>query len=471
MLIFFALSCLCSAASGCDVATKSTDPVDPDAGWCGDGVCGPGENPSNCPEDCPIVCGDGWCSAPEENHENCPEDCKPCAALDDVTDLINTSELFFGYAMLGRDLSTPDCGELVGAKEVYLSFTPDFSGDLVLSTVHPATNAATVLEVREGDCDGPSIACNDNAWNNTSRSRVILPVQAGKTYFAMVETDDDESGIFALGLHRAGVCEGFGDVEDITSDLLTGKQFSVDTSGGTSSFRGSCVVHYDNPEALFTFTAPLSGEIVATTALSGTDFDVAMYVRREDLENDFTCFSPEAEIACAVDTSRSGFDHVLRFDVLAGRVYHLFIDGSDAGDYGNASMLIGYGAQSPARASLHGCDHAGIQDRFAFFAQNGDNVYLMADTVNTATAADLRMRIRRPDMSELYEADDEVACTYPPPAYSCPEYAFTAQTSGLYFAEIYVGVTQHCYNHNLADYEITVTVNNQHAELIMVKDE
>ncbi len=67
-----------------------------DCGWCGDGLCGPGESSTNCPadcvptcgngvcdwgedswscpQDCGYVCGDGWCS-PGEDQWNCPEDC------------------------------------------------------------------------------------------------------------------------------------------------------------------------------------------------------------------------------------------------------------------------------------------------------------------------------------------------------------------------------------------------------------
>src|SRR5262249_4263538 len=39
---------------------------------CGDKVCGSGENPRNCPDDC--RCGDGVCSQGESN-ATCPNDC------------------------------------------------------------------------------------------------------------------------------------------------------------------------------------------------------------------------------------------------------------------------------------------------------------------------------------------------------------------------------------------------------------
>jgi hypothetical protein len=43
---------------------------------CGDAVCGPGEAPTSCPEDCAAVCGDGACTAGESS-ANCAGDCPP----------------------------------------------------------------------------------------------------------------------------------------------------------------------------------------------------------------------------------------------------------------------------------------------------------------------------------------------------------------------------------------------------------
>jgi hypothetical protein len=46
---------------------------------CGDGECGPGENVSNCYDDCGS-CGDGLCTGPE-TEANCPQDCLPACEL------------------------------------------------------------------------------------------------------------------------------------------------------------------------------------------------------------------------------------------------------------------------------------------------------------------------------------------------------------------------------------------------------
>ncbi len=449
---------LLGAWTGCDPPSDGDDPV------CGDGTLEAGEE-----------CDDGNTT----DGDGCDGQCAlegdvTCSPLADVTDLIGSNQLFFGYAVLGADLSIPDCGALETAKEIYVSLTPDFDGDLILSTVHPTTRVDTVIEVRDSSCDGMSLGCVDGAATSEGKggARITIPVQAGEQIVAMVETSDDEAGVFALSLHEAGVCEGLGATEDITADLMTGRQFTVDTAASTATMQGSCSWETDNnPEALLTFTAPSTGVLVATTAHPNTGFDTLLYVREGSVGPERYCDSAEAEIACENDRAPWGTATVLRFEVLAGRPYSLFVDGGSADAQGPATVILGYEAASPAPASLLGCNHAGIQDQFAFFAEAGQAVYANADTADSATAADLRLRIRRPDGSEVYEADDDMDCTYPPPAYSCPEYGFTAETSGLYYVEIYVGTSQSCFDHSLANYQLTVKVDDQHSDLILIKDQ
>lgn len=447
-------------ASGCGPGGDGGDAV------CGDGVLESGEQ---C-DDGNTVDGDG-CDGQCEL-EGCGDNCGMCTPLADVTDHIGSNALFFGYAVLGEDLSLPDCGTLENAKELYVSLTPDFDGDLVLSTVHPTTHVDTVIEIRDGSCDGSAMGCVDGAATSTTGARITIPVQAGHEYVALVETSDDEAGVFALGLHRPGVCEAIGSAEDITADLLTGRQFVADTLASTASMRGSCSASTDaNPEALLTFTAPRSGVLVATTAHPDTDFDTLLHLREGSAGGERFCDSPEAEVACDNDGAPDGTAALLRFDVLAGHPYSLFVDGGSADGRGLATVILGYESQSPTQTNLQGCDHLDIVDQFAFFAEAGQAVHAAVDTVDANTAADTRMRIRNPDGSELHEADDDVPCTFPPPAYSCPDHSFTAGTSGLYYVEVYVGVTERCFDYNLVNYELTVTVDGEQSDLIGVRDQ
>jgi hypothetical protein len=422
----------------------------------------------------PPRCGDGVCSAPAETPATCPGDCAGCSPIADVTALIGANDLFFGYAVLGTDVADLSCGALAGAREVAVTFAAAFSGDLVLSTRHPSTHIDTVLEVREGDCEGTALACNDRpAGSGAPGSRVTIPVETGTRYIALVETADADAGVFALGLHRAGVCEGLGTVQNVTPTLLTGVRYATDTSTSTASFRPPCGPIVDNPESLFSFVAPRNGTMVATTVHPATALATVVHVRQGSTDGASACDSPESGNACADGGAPGGLGTLLRFDVVAGRAYDLFVDGAGSGASGSgpATLTLGYAAASPARAALQGCSYTTIQDQFAFFALSGQGVHLRVDTVDAATAADTRLRVRLPDGTELYEADDDFACSFPPPSYSCPEYTFTAATAGLYTVEIYVGASESCRDRTLANYELTVTVDGAGSELVLIKDQ
>lgn len=441
-----------------------------DGGSCEPYDCGTdcgGDEPPGPDADVDAECGDGRCDVPAESAASCPDDCSGCTPLADVTGLIG-GDLFFGYAVLGTDAEAPSCGGLGDAKEVIVSLTPDFAGDLVLSTVHPSTQVDTVIEVREESCRGTALGCNDVATAGTPGSRLTVPVVAGTRYVALVETADDEAGVFALGLHPPGVCEGQGATQDITGSLLTGQRFSTDTSASTSSASGTCGGDA-SPEARFLFTAPRSGVMLATTVHPATAFDAVLHVREGDGGGVSFCDSPETEAGCAADGAPGGLGPLLRFEAVAGIGYDLFVDG--AGGQGPATLTLGYAATSPARATLQGCDFEAIRDQFAFFAQAGQAVFVKVDTVDAATAADTRLLVRSPDGSELHEADDDVACTFPPPEWSCPQWSFTAGAAGLYTVEVYVGSSERCADRSRVNYELAVDVADAPAELIHIRDQ
>lgn len=467
---------LCSLAivvaiAGCD-----------DGNWwlCDGGLCDAVDCGVGCVEDAapdgstepdsvePVLCGDGFCTAPEESASSCPDDCAGCSLLADVTKLIGTDELFYGYSVLGTSSEAPGCGGFASAKEVSVGLTPDFSGDLVLSTQHPSTMIDTVLEVREDRCDGVALGCNDVATAGAPGSRLTISVETGRRYVALVETSDDAQGVFALGLHRPGVCEGLGTMQDITAQLLTGQRFEADTSTSTASVSGACSAG-DSAEVRYTFTAPRTGPMIATTVHPNTAFDTVIHVREGAVDGRSNCDSPEMEVGCAAGGAPGGLGTVVRFDVQARFGYDLFIDGADG--QGLATLTIGYAETSPAEASLQGCDHEAIRDQFAFFVQSGQPVFVAVDTVDADTAADMRLRLRLPDGSELHEADDDVDCTFDPPSWSCPQYAFTAGSTGLYSVEVYVGSSEACRDRSLANYQLTVDVADVPSELILIRDQ
>lgn len=437
---------------------------------CGDGSCGPAESRANCPEDCSMACGDGVCDPSSETETSCPLDCRACGCLADVSGLEGTSDLFFGYASLGRDLSDPACGDLPGAREVYLCFTAQQSGNLVVSTAHRSTNADTVLELRDGTCAGAGLGCGDSS-TGAGPARLVVPVTAGETYVAMVESADASGGIFALGIHPEGVCEDVGVTSEVTNALLSGQRFDLDPSGSTASQAGSCG-GAGSPEALLSFVAPRAGTLIATTAGAGAAPGPAtLYAREGEAGGASPCDDPEAELACSTETSPAGVGAILRFSAQADHPYSLFLDGRDGSSGEAVTLTLGYAAQTPFRGALGGCDHASLRDDYGLFARSGQSVTVRVDTVDAESAADTRLRIRNPDGTELYEADDEVDCTFPPPAYRCPEHTFTAPTDGLYTLEIYVGTSEMCASQSVARYELTAEVAGNPAELILIRDQ
>lgn len=436
---------------------------------CGDGLCGPAENSANCLEDCPAACGDGLCDPDVESEASCPLDCRGCECLSEVTGSIGAPGLFIGYLSLGRDLSAPACGPEAESPEVYLCFTAPFTGNLVLSTEHLTTTADTVVELRDGSCAGAELGCSA-AGTSGGRARLTAPVVAGDAYVVMVESADATGGVFALGMHAEGVCEGVGEVSEVTGELLGGGRFSFDTAASTATMAGSCG-GAGSPEALISFTVPLGGAWVATTASPSSALEPAVLYLREGEKGGATyCDSPESEIACSTQVSPAGHGTLLRFDAVAGRPYSLFADGA-AESQGAVTVTMGLAAESPFVDSLRGCSHTTIRDDYALHARAGQAVSVRVDTVDAQTAADTRLRIRAPDGTELHEADDDVACTYPPPAYSCPSYSFTAPTDGLYQLEVYVGSSQRCADPTLARYVIFAEVAGEDAELILVRDQ
>ena len=440
---------------------------------CGDGTCGAGETPGSCAADCEATCGDGWCTAPDETTESCAQDCVvACGAATDLSPNLASGDLFYGYPALGMDAGAPSCGSFEGGREVYVSFTPDFTGELVVSTLHPATNTTTILEVREDTCDGSPIGCVASESGGTA---LTVQVQALRAYVVMVETGggdtgDGEDDVFALSLSRPGVCDGLGSVTDLTGQLLFGARFAVETGGGGSGTLAGTCGGGGAPEARMTFVAPVTGEWIITSAHPATTFDTLLHLREGGANGASFCASSEAEIACDDGAGAFAPASRLRFEAVEGLFYDLLVDGAGSAS-GAATLTLGLAADSPATAALGGCSHTGYVDRFAFFAPAGVEVVAAADTVDAQTAADLRMRVRTPDGAELAEADDDVDCTYPPPQWSCPTHAFTTAAGGLYTVEIYVGTSEACADRTRVNYQLSVTVGGAPAEMILFGDE
>ncbi|MBN2725574.1 MAG: hypothetical protein JXR95_16030 [Deltaproteobacteria bacterium] len=421
---------------------------------CGDLVCDDGENALNCPSDCESVCGDGICS--EEDFQSCHQDCiVECEPLVDITDLVASNSVFYGYESLGIYSAQYNSDSATLRKEIVLVFRVAQSSSYVISTMHPGFSDSMYLELLESSCNGTVL--------NEGTAIINSYLESDKTY-ALRAVFMEEDTIFALDIHKEGICETE-DILDISSDIMTGLQYDVDCT--YSGQVGSCT-EVSGSEGVVRFSPPKNGLMIASVVHPDTDFPSDIYVRESGDGIDY-CSSSESEIVCSSTNYEDINGSTVVFDASVSGIYNIFIDGCTESQSCSAVLTVGYAVDSGM--SLGGCSHEINRDLFAFYAPAFSVIDIHADTVDAETAADLRMMIKNPDGTDLHESDDEVPCTFPPPDYQCPEYSFTSQNSGLYLVEVYVGTSQKCADFSLVNYVLNVTVDGMSPELFMlIKD-
>jgi hypothetical protein len=123
---------------------------------------------------------------------------------------------------------------------------------------------------------------------------------------------------------------------------------------------------------------------------------------------------------------------------------------------------------SPVTEDLTTCNPS-VSDNWQFVVSAGETVHLKADTVDAPTAADLCF-FGTCEGGSTFSADDNSACTFPPPGFSCPDASFVASATGT----CSVGVTlcsSSCANPATANYSLLVTRNGIHTELGLIDDD
>ncbi len=95
------------------------------------------------------------------------------------------------------------CGGDTAPEDVY-QWTPASSGRATISTC--GSDFDTVLYVRSGAEDGPSVACNDDFSSCGSQSQVTIDVVAGTTYYVVVDGHGTALGSYILTVTPPSVC-------------------------------------------------------------------------------------------------------------------------------------------------------------------------------------------------------------------------------------------------------------------------
>jgi hypothetical protein len=109
------------------------------------------------------------------------------------------------------------------------------------------------------------------------------------------------------------------------------------------------------------------------------------------------------------------------------------------------------------------------QDFWEFDVSAGDTVFLEADTVDTATAADLCF-FGSCDAGDFFGGDDTFPCTFPPPGFSCPRDTFVASGSGMCAVTV-LTCSSACADFGRANYSLTVQRDGAFTDLTLVGDD
>src|SRR6185436_1065832 len=120
----------------------------------------------------------------------------PPAACQAATDIPSTGGTFTGTTSGTSSLvGTGICADAANAPERVYRWTPTASGVATLRTCDGvATGYDTIVYLRQGDCTGPQVACNDDTTpcftsepNDHHGSLITPSVVAGQTYYIVVD--------------------------------------------------------------------------------------------------------------------------------------------------------------------------------------------------------------------------------------------------------------------------------------------
>jgi hypothetical protein len=214
------------------------------------------------------------------------------------------------------DTSTGDnsggaaCGGLGGNDEAW-TFTAPNDGVFVFDTIGSATD--TILYLLDGDCNGASLGCNDDA--SGTASALTVPLTSGQDIVVVVD-GDGVGGAYTLNVS-----------EDVCPDQDIGNAFPFTTMGSTAgasnTTTGSCGGGAA-PDHAFLWEAPAAGSYTFDTFGSG--YDTLLYVL-----DGSTCGG--ASLGCDDDTV--GLQSEVVVNLAAGQQVVVVVDGysSNSGAY------------------------------------------------------------------------------------------------------------------------------------------
>jgi hypothetical protein len=123
---------------------------------------------------------------------------------------------------------------------------------------------------------------------------------------------------------------------------------------------------------------------------------------------------------------------------------------------------------SPVNEDLTSCFPETI-DTWVFDVGAGESIDIRADTVDAGTAADLCISGSCAS-GDTFFADDNVACTFPPPSFACPQSVFVASGAGQCTVQVTL-CSAACANPATANYQLRVKHDGVDAAVALVVDD
>lgn len=229
-----------------------------------------------------------------------------------------------GSTLLQPNSVTPTCGTSSAPDTVY-TFTAPTDGTFLFDTF--GSTFDTIIQLRDTDCAGAALACNNNAGG--PQSRTVATLVAGQTVVVVVDGASSGAGDFVLNINEFvdfGICGRPIDLGSTVPQTVTGN-----TSLLFDLIVPACSFLSTAPESVFIFTAPSDGNFVADTI--GSSYDTVLHVR-----NGAAC--SDAPLVCNDDSV--GLQSRVTMSLTTGQVVTIVVDGYNTNS-GNFTLNINPG--------------------------------------------------------------------------------------------------------------------------------
>ena len=146
---------------------------------------------------------------------------------------------------------------------------------------------------------------------------------------------------------------------------------------------------------------------------------------------------------------------------------------ADSGDLVQDCEVVFQDLQQVVTGDSEGYNTSSLgQDHWSFTGTPGTTVTVFVDTVSSATAFDIEAALSTDGTAGgiFAFADDTVACTFPPPFFSCPQFVTVLPAGGTYYLMIGGGSTSYA-TQDFGEYIAYVTPDAPIGTLTLVQDD